>query len=108
MTVNGTSPFAAAAKLLAFGAFVIFGTIIAVPAMDRFHVRPPLIMAAGGCLEVIGTAVLSQAPNDYRVRAMQYGCQILIGTGVGFIVSAVMMLIKSGFEERDYGITPIC
>jgi flagellar biosynthesis protein FliR len=105
MTVNGSSPFAAAAKLLAFGAFVIFGTIVAVPAMDRLHVPPSVVMAAGSCLEIVGTAVLSQAPTDYPIWGAQYGCQILIGTGVGFIVSAVMMLIKSGFEERDYGIT---
>lgn len=104
MTVNGSSPFAAAAKLLAFGAFVIFGTITAVPAMDRLHVRPSLIMAAGSCLEIIGTAILSQASSEWRIRRVQYGCQILIGTGVGFIVSAVMMLIKSSFEERDFAV----
>lgn len=105
MTVNGTSPFAAAAKLLAFGASVIFGTITAVPAMDRLRIQPSLVMAAGGCLEVIGTTVLSQASSDPRIRPVQYGCQILVGTGVGFIVSAVMMLIKSAFDERDYGNT---
>jgi hypothetical protein len=103
MTVNGSSPLAAAAKLLAFGAFVIFGTITAIPAMDRFHIQPPLVMAAGGCLEVIGTAILSQASSDQHIRPVQYGCQILIGMGVGFIVSAVMMLIKNAFDECDYG-----
>lgn len=105
MIVNGTSPFAAAAKLLAFGAFVIFGTVTAVSAMDRFGIEPSLVMAAGGCLELIGAAVLSQASSDYHIHPVQYGCQVLIGTGVGFIVSAVMMLIKGAFDEVDYGNT---
>jgi MFS family permease len=107
ITVNGASPFAAAAKLLAFGAFVIFGTVTAVPAMDRFGVHPSLLMAAGGCLELIGTALLSQASSAYHIHASQYGCQVLVGTGVGLIVSAVMMLIRSTFDERDYGKTAI-
>jgi hypothetical protein len=103
MTVNGMTPFSAAARLLPFGAFVIFGTIVAVPTMNILRVYPPLIMAIGSALEVIGTALLSRASSDYDVKVSQYGFQILVGTGVGFIVSAVMFLIPTAVEQRDYG-----
>ncbi|KAF1951253.1 MFS general substrate transporter [Byssothecium circinans] len=104
MTVNGMSAFSAAARLLAFGAFVPTGSAIAVPTMSKLRVPPSLVMAVGAILEVVGTVGLSRAPTGYRVAASQYGFQILVGTGVGFIVSAVMILLPNAFEERDFAV----
>jgi phospholipid N-methyltransferase len=72
MTVNGTSPFSAAARLLAFGAFVPTGSSIAVALMGRLSTPPVLVMAIGGGLEVIGTAILSQTSSGFEVKSYQY------------------------------------
>ncbi|KAF2643899.1 MFS general substrate transporter [Massarina eburnea CBS 473.64] len=104
MTVNGMSAFSAAARLLAFGAFVPTGSIISVPIMTKLRLPPTIIMAIGACLEIVGTVGLSRAPTHFHVASSQYGFQILIGTGVGFIVSAVMILLPTAFEERDFAV----
>lgn len=81
VTVNGETPFAAAAKLLPFGAFVVFGILLAVPSVERLHIPPPVVLVFGGLLEVIGTTILSQTLAQAHIKASQYGSQVLIGTG---------------------------
>lgn len=35
------------------------------------------------------------------IRANQYGCQILLGVGVGFVACGLILLVPFAIEERD-------
>lgn len=104
MTLNGMSAFSAAARLLAFGAFVPTGSSVAVTVMSKLRISPAIIMALGATLQISGAAPLSRAPTGSHVEPWQYVCQVLIGLGVGFIISAVMILIPKAVEEKDLGV----
>ncbi|KAF2248085.1 MFS general substrate transporter [Trematosphaeria pertusa] len=104
MTLNGMSAFSAAARLLAFGAFVPTGSSVAVTVMSKLRISPAIIMALGATLQISGAAPLSRAPTGSHVEPWQYVCQVLIGLGVGFIISAVMILIPKAVEEKDLAV----
>jgi hypothetical protein len=103
MAVNGLSPFAAASRLLAFGALVPTGSSIALFFMNRLRIRPCIIIAVSVILEIVGTSLLSQAPTHLHIHKPQYGYQALVGLGVGAIVSSVVTLIPLEMEDRDVG-----
>lgn len=103
MTVNGMSPLEASARFLAFGAFVPVGSTLAIMLITRLSLRPMVVAAFAVLLQILGTVLLSRASTDFNVDASQYGFQIMIGTGTGLIISAVMTLIPITMEEQDIG-----
>jgi hypothetical protein len=62
-----------------------------------------VVAAIAVLLQVLGTVFLSRASTEFHVDPSQYGFQIMIGTGVGLIISAVMTLIPITMEEQDIG-----
>lgn len=106
MTVNGLSPLAAAVRLLSFGAFVPTGSAVAGALMGRPKIPPCWIVLFGSILQLFGTIFLSRIGTSYQVEATQYGCQILIGTGVGFVNAGLILLVPYAMQKRDLGTYP--
>jgi len=101
MTVNGLSPLAASARFLALGAFVPGGSVFGVILMNRLKLRPYMVAGGAVLLQIIGTVFLSRANTEVHIQSSQYGLQVLIGTGVGLIISAVVTMIPFVMEEQD-------
>ncbi|KAF2729272.1 MFS multidrug transporter-like protein [Polyplosphaeria fusca] len=100
MTVHGLSPFSAAVRLLAFGAFIPAGTTLA-GALLKARVPPCYIMVVAIIMELIGTVLLYTRPHHTNITADQYGFQILIGTGLGFMNAALILMVPYVMEKRD-------
>lgn len=103
MTTNGLSPFSAAARLLAFGAFVPIGSGLTGVLLGRLRLRPCWVIAFGACLQVIGTALLSRSSSKYEIDGAQYAYQALIGLGLGFVMPALIYVLPFTMEKRDLG-----
>jgi hypothetical protein len=103
MTVNGESAFQAGLKLLPFGVFVPAGSSLAAILMGRARIRAEYVLVAGGILEIVGTILLSKTSVGLQIPRVQYGYQILTGTGVGFFNAALILLVPYVVEKRDLG-----
>lgn len=103
MTVYGLSPFNAALRLLTFGAFVPAGSSIAAALMGKLKIPPCFIILAGAALQLVGAILLSDIPTDTVIHPRQYGFQILLGTGIGFVACGLILLVPFAMEKRDLG-----
>ncbi|ORY07384.1 major facilitator superfamily domain-containing protein [Clohesyomyces aquaticus] len=104
MAVNGLSSLAAASRLLAFGALVPVGSSIALPLMNKFRIPPFAVLFGSAVLQILGTALLSQASTAQHVNPSQYGYQVLVGLGVGATISVVITMIPLVMENRDVSV----
>ncbi|GAW24967.1 hypothetical protein ANO14919_145640 [Xylariales sp. No.14919] len=77
ITANGMSPFAAAARLLAFGAFVPLGSGFTGVLLGKLRIRPVVVIGTGAVLQLIGAACL------------------------GFVMPALIYLLPYTMEKRD-------
>jgi predicted MFS family arabinose efflux permease len=103
MTTNGLSPFSAAVRLLLFGAFVPIGSGVTGVLLGRLKIRPFIIVAFGASLQLIGTVLLSRSSSEYGIHPSQYGFQILIGLGLGFVMPTLIYVLPFVSEPRDLG-----
>ncbi|CAO2654475.1 Nn.00g112080.m01.CDS01 [Neocucurbitaria sp. VM-36] len=104
MTTNGLSPFSAAARLLAFGAFVPIGSGLTGILLGRLRLRPCLVIAFGACLQIIGTVLLSRSSSKFEIENAQYAYQILVGLGLGFVMPALIYVLPFTMEKRDLAV----
>jgi hypothetical protein len=104
ITVNGMAPFDAAVRLLPFGAFIPVGSSVAAGLMGKPKMRPSHILIAGSALQIVGTVLLSRTSTSPEVHNTQYGYQILLGTGLGFVNGALTLLVPYVMENRDLGV----
>ncbi|KAF2438547.1 MFS multidrug transporter-like protein [Karstenula rhodostoma CBS 690.94] len=104
MTVNGLSSLEAAVLLLPFGAFVPTGSSFAAAMMGKPRIPPSIIVLTGAVLQLIGAVLLSRIPTDSDIRAYQYGYQILLGAGVGFVACGLILLVPFAMEKRDLSV----
>jgi hypothetical protein len=103
MTVNGLSSVDAAICLLAFGAFVPSGSTFAALLIGKFKIPPCFILLAGAVLQLIGSILLSRIPSSSHIHTEQYGYQILLGLGIGFVACGLIMLVPLAMEQKDLG-----
>jgi hypothetical protein len=101
MTVNGLSAFAAAVRLLPFGAFVPAGSSLAAGLMGKPKVPPCWILLAGIIMQALGVVFLSRTSTASHIDTAEYGFQILTGTGAGFMNAALILLVPYAMEKRD-------
>jgi hypothetical protein len=79
------------------------GAVIGAIIIGRTTIPPIYFLLAGGLLEVMGTAGLSQTPNTHKIWGPQYVFQILVGTGSGFFNGTLTLLVPFALEKRDLG-----
>lgn len=103
MTVNGLSPFHAAVRLLAFGGLVPIGSGLTGLFLRRFRLQPCIVIGLGAAFQIAGTALLSQSSSEFDIHPSQYGYQILIGIGLGFVMPALIYVLPFTQEKRDLG-----
>jgi hypothetical protein len=103
ITVNGLSPKQAAVRFLAFGAFVPSGSTIGAALMNKLKIPAAVIIAVGASLQLIGAVFLSRIPTGSHLHQAQYGYQVLLGIGVGFVMVGLILLVPFAMEKRDLG-----
>lgn len=103
MAVNGLSASQAAVRLLAFGKFMPFSTILATALMNKPRIPAAFITLTGACLQVVGAILISRIPTGIEVHQPQYAYQVLLGLGVGFVTAATIMLVPFVMEKQDLG-----
>lgn len=90
-------------RLLAFSLMVPVGSIFAAILLDKKIVTLNALLLIGGVLETIGVALYAKLTSDISQIARQYGFQIVIGTGLGFVSTATFLLVPTKMEKRDLG-----
>jgi MFS family permease len=103
MAVNGLSSSEAAVRLLAFGAFIPAGSILATVLMNKPRIPAAVIVLAGACLQIIGAILLWRIPTSTQIYRPQYAYQVLLGTGVGFLAAALLLLVPFIMDKQDLG-----
>ncbi|KAK7431791.1 hypothetical protein QQZ08_001731 [Neonectria magnoliae] len=61
----------------------------------------PGLAILGGCLNVIGIALVGTLPIDSEISSAQFGYQTLIGLSLGLLTPSLMYLIKIQVDEKD-------
>jgi hypothetical protein len=82
---------------------VPMGAVIGAIIIGRTNIPPIYFLFAGGLLEVMGTAGLSQTSNTHKIWGPQYVFQILVGPGCGFFNGTLTLLVPFALEKRDLG-----
>lgn len=62
------------------------------------------ILIAGGALQAIGFGLLSTLPTSGDVPARMYGYQWIAGSGCGFVIPMLLLVVPFVVERRDTGI----
>ncbi|KAF1966753.1 MFS general substrate transporter [Bimuria novae-zelandiae CBS 107.79] len=104
MTVNGLSSLDAAVRLLSFGALVPSSSTFAAALMGKLQIPPSFIILAGSVLQLIGAVLFSRVPSNSDIHPDQYGYQVILGVGVGFVMCGLILLVPFVMEERDLSV----
>ncbi|KXX79714.1 Vacuolar basic amino acid transporter 5 [Madurella mycetomatis] len=75
----------------------VFGGAMA----NKHRLCAPVIHLAGACLNMVGAILMSTVSVGTSVSNAQFGYQVIIGTGFGFVMPSLMYLIKLEVEEKD-------
>lgn len=75
----------------------VFGGVMA----NKHRLCAPVINFVGTCLNMVGATLMSTVSVGTSVSNAQFGYQVIIGTGFGFVMPSLMYLIKLEVEERD-------
>ena len=108
MTVNGLSSFDAAVRLLSFGAFVPLSSTFAAALIGKYQIPPSFVILSGSMMQLVGAVLFSRIPSDLYVHPEQYGYQIMLGVGVGFVMCGLILLVPCVMEHRDLCKSQLC
>jgi hypothetical protein len=103
MTVNNLSPLNAAIRLLPFGALVPIGSSISAAVMGQLRIPPVVVILLGAVLQLSGATLLSNVPADAYIHSQQYGFQVLLGLGVGFVTCGLIIMVPLAMRKQDLG-----
>jgi hypothetical protein len=101
--VNDLSPLQAGIRLLPYSVLNPIGSIMAPYAAKRFQIPPMYIMLFGAAIQVIGTFLLSVAPDSTSVPAESYVYEGLAGLGTGLNLACLIVMTPFNVEKRDKG-----
>lgn len=100
------NPLAAGVRLLPFALMTPVGSVCSAILLDKKLVTPNALLLIGGALQTIGVALFATLTTSRETLPQQYGFQILIGTGIGFVSTATFLLVPIKMEKRDLGMFP--
>ncbi|KAF2825549.1 MFS general substrate transporter [Ophiobolus disseminans] len=104
IVLYGMSPLAAGIRLLPFAMMTPVGSIWAALLLDRKLVTPNALLLVGGALQTIGVTLFATLTAGRETLPRQYGFQVLIGIGIGFVSTATFLLGPLKMEERDLAV----
>jgi len=97
------SPLAAGIRLLPFALMTPVGSVLSALLLDKKLLTPNTLLLMGGALETSGVVLLATTIVGRDTLSQQYGFQVLVGTGVGFVSTATFLLVPIKMEKRDLG-----
>lgn len=101
-TVVRTSTLVAGLRLLPFTLFYSVGQVIAMLLMSKLQVPPVFVFFLGAVSQTIGMAV--QAFIPFHAGAGKYGCEILLGVGLGANMGGLVQFTPQLIRGKDQGI----
>ncbi|OAG12507.1 MFS general substrate transporter [Paraphaeosphaeria sporulosa] len=104
IVLNNMSPLGAGTRLLAFSLMVPVGSIFAAVLLDRKLLSPNALLLTGGTLQTIGVTLFATLASDTDKLGPQYGYQVIVGIGLGFVTTATFLLIPMKMERRDLAV----
>ncbi|MCJ1358941.1 MAG: hypothetical protein MMC33_008941 [Icmadophila ericetorum] len=103
--VDGTSPLGAGLRLLALVLSTPVASGIAGFLMQKLKIPPLYNLLCGGILLTIGLALMSTiTPTNQSVSAAEYGYEVVVGLGLGFGLSTVIMAVPMLVERSDVAV----
>ena len=103
IVLNNMSPLDAGTRLLAFSMMVPIGSILAAVLLEKKVLKPNALLLVGGILQTVGVSLLSTLASATESLGPQYGFQVIVGTGLGFVTTATFLLVPMKMERRDLG-----
>jgi hypothetical protein len=103
MVLNGMSPLGAGIRLLAFSVTVPIGSVFAAVLLDKRLLTPNPILLIGGALQTVGVTLFATLASATDSLGPQYGFQVIVGIGLGFVTTATFLLVPMKMERRDLG-----
>ncbi|KAK7186533.1 hypothetical protein DPSP01_002037 [Paraphaeosphaeria sporulosa] len=104
IVLNNMSPLGAGTRLLAFSLMVPVGSIFAAVLLDRKLLSPNALLLTGGTLQTIGVTLFATLASDTDNLGPQYGYQVIVGIGLGFVTTATFLLVPMKMERRDLAV----
>jgi hypothetical protein len=79
------------------------GSVFAAILLERKVLTLNALLLLGGALQTIGIALFVILASEGGKVARQYGFQVVVGTGIGFVTTATFLLVPIKMEKRDLG-----
>ncbi|TVY46233.1 Efflux pump FUS6 [Lachnellula cervina] len=98
-TVVRTSTLVAGLRLLPFTLFYSVGQVIAMLLMSKLQVPPVFVFFLGAVSQTVGMAV--QAFIPFHAGAGKYGCEILLGVGLGANMGGLVQFTPQLIRGKD-------
>ncbi|GAB1319699.1 Vacuolar basic amino acid transporter 5 [Madurella fahalii] len=76
-------------------------SVVAGALANKHRLSAPAIHLVGACLNMVGVTLMSTLSVGISVPNAQFGYQVIMGTGFGFVMPSLMYLIKVEVEDRD-------
>ncbi|KAI2631943.1 putative MFS multidrug transporter [Hypoxylon sp. NC1633] len=100
-SVHGLSALNAGLNMLAFTLVSPVFSMICGIAVSK---KPPLstiLLIIGAALTIVGMGLLSSLANSGPIAASVYGYEVIIGTGLGLMMPALIFLVKVEFDDNN-------
>ena len=103
IVLNNMSPLGAGTRLLPFSIMVPIGSVFAAVLLDKKLLTPNALLLIGGILQTIGVTLFSTLASATNNLGPQYGFQVIVGLGLGFVTTATFLLVPIKMERQDLG-----
>ncbi|KAF2448053.1 MFS general substrate transporter [Karstenula rhodostoma CBS 690.94] len=101
---NILSPLSAGTRLLAFSMMVPVGSAFSAVFLDKKLLTLNALLLIGGSLQTIGVVLLATLVSNIGNLGPQYGFEVIVGTGLGFVTTATFLLVPMKMEKRDLAV----
>ncbi|KAK0636738.1 major facilitator superfamily transporter [Bombardia bombarda] len=104
-TVNGTTAVEAGIRLLPLILCSPIATTLAGFLMSKLRIPPLYLVITGGALQTIGIGLFSSLDSrNLQIPAAQYGYQVIMGFGFGFILSTIVLMVPLVVKQKDMAV----
>lgn len=102
--VNGFSAFDAGWRLLALMLYTPLGSGFSGFLIQRLKIPPFYILIVAALLQTIGLALMGTlSTTQTKVPSAQYGYQVILGLGIGFSLSSIIIAAPTVIKDKDTG-----
>jgi MFS family permease len=101
--LNGASPMASAVRLIPFNLLIAITCVMVNVFLMKSGTPCVYFLLFGSIIQVGGLAWFSVLPQDGKLSAQIYGCQIITGFGIGCILGITLLMPPLVVDKKDLG-----